>query len=492
MDPSRNGPWWARLIRAAFTLDARSLAVYRIALGLIVCADALGRAADFDLMFAVDGVFPPDVVRRELGRPTAWSAAWLHDSDAWNAALLLLEGVAGALLAAGVATRLATVAAWVAVVSVYRRTYPAANAGDAWLACQLFWSLFVPLGACWSWDALRRGRTGTPAGVCSVATAALVLQVVVVYVSAGITKCNATWLDGVAVANALSVHNFGSALGMAWADAGLFGRPAAWAVVFLELVLPPLLVLRPTPRVRMALIAAFAAFHAAIWLFMSVGLFVPIALAAWLPILPAEAWRRGPSSEPVAGLSRPATWACAGAMAVAAASLVQARGMGGRPPQPLAALVDLAALGQDWPMFGTVPPVDQWVYARGVLADGAVVDLLRGGRPCGSGVAAEGFTSLPHHRWHKLCWVLAAPGADELGSAVAAGLARRWNATHGPAAAVRSVEIRHAVQRRGDAAAGEYEHIVASWPARTPAGGGNLDRFLQATAPQPSSTDDLR
>lgn len=495
MDPSRNGPWWARLARAAFTLDARSLAVYRMALGAIVCTDCVARARDFDLMFAIDGVFPPAVIRRQLGGPTAWSLAWMHDSNAWNAAVLALEGAAGILLVAGLATRLATAAAWVAVVSVYRRTYPAANAGDAWLACQLFWAMFIPLGAAWSWDARRReGAAVAPPAFCSVATAALVLQLVAVYVSAGIAKCNPTWLDGTAVATALSVHNFGSTLGMAWADAGLFGRPLARAVVLLEIAVPPLLLLRPTPRVRLAVAAAFTAFHAAIWLLMSVGLFVPISLAAWLPILPAEAWRRGPgrAGGTVTGLSRPATWTCGAALAVAALSLVHARWLGGPPPRPLAAVVDLTAQHQDWPMFGTVPPVEQWVSARATLADGAVVDLMRGGRPCGSELPDEGFTSLPHHRWHKLCWVLTAPGSHDLAVAVAAGLARRWNATHAPAVAVRSVEIRHAVQRRGDSAAGEYEHIVASWPTRTPAGDGNLERFLQATAPQSAASDDIR
>lgn len=492
MDPSRNGPWWTRLARAAFTLDARSLAAYRIALGAVVCADCATRFRDFDLMFAIDGVFPPDVTRLQLGGSTAWSLAWLHDSTAWNAVVLLLEGVAGAMLAAGAATRLATVLAWVAVVSVYRRTYPAANAGDAWLACQLFWSMFIPLGARWSWDARRDGG-GAPAALCSVATAALVLQLVAVYVSAGTAKLNATWLDGAAVANALSVHNFGSALGMAWADAGVFGRPAAWAVVLLETVVPLLLILRPTPRVRLAVTAAFIAFHSAIGLFMSVGMFVPISLAAWLPILPAEVWRRGPSTTPaVPGLSRPAAWMCAAVLALAAASLVHTRCVGGTPPRPLAILADLTAQRQDWPMFGSVPPIDQGIYARAVLADGGVVDLMRGGRPCGSGLTADGFASLPHHRWHKLCWVLAAPGSHDLGVAVAAGLARHWNDRHAADAAVLSVEIRHAIQRRGDAAAGEYERIVASWPERTPAGDGNLERFLQATAPAAEAPDDTR
>lgn len=479
-------PWW-RPVGAAFALDARSLAVYRMALGAIVCADCVSRIGDFRLMFAVDGALPPDVVRRHLGAATAWSLAWLHDSTAWNGAVLALEGLAGAMLLAGVATRFATVAAWVAVVSVVRRTYPATNAGDAWLACQLCWSMFLPLGARWSWDARRRGRADgapSPAACCSVASAALVLQLVAVYVSAGIAKCNVTWLGGEAVMNALSVHNFGSRLGMAWADAGYLGRPAAWAVVAVELLAPPLLVLWPTWRVRLAVAALFAAFHAGIWLLMSVGLFVPVAMVAWLPILPAETWwcRRPPAPAP-AGLPRAAAWACVSILAVAAASLAHSLCVGGRPPEPLGSLVDLTAQRQDWPMFGTVLPLEQSICARATRVDGATIDLLRGGRPCGGDPPAEGFTSLPNHRWHKLCWSLSAPGTRDLAAAVAAALARRWNATHAAADRVEVVEIRHGVQRRGDADGCAYERIVSSWPSRTPVGGGNLERFLQAAAP---------
>lgn len=485
MDPSRNDPWPRRLARAAFALDVRSLAVYRMALGAILCMDCLLRLRDFDLMFAVDGIFPPEALRRMYADPTMWSLAFLHDATWWSGAVLALEGIAGLLLAAGVATRTATLVAWVAVVSVIRRTGPATNAGDAWLGCQLFWSMFVPLGAAWSWDARRRMAAGWPpvrGAACSIGTAALVLQLVFVYVSAGIAKCNATWTSGAAIANALSLHDHGTWLGMALARAGLAGGSLARGVIVLEVAGPLLTLLLPTARVRLAVMAAFLAFHVGIWLCMSVGLFVPISLAAWLPLVPALVWDRRPARADIAvaaGVPRPAAWACAVALAVSCLGVLNARWWNAALPRPFAALVNLTMLNQDWGMFGRAPPLEQWVTARAVRADGTVVDLFRGGRPCAGDRPAEGFTSLPHHRWHKLCWVLGTPGVRPIAPEVAAGLARHWNARHDAAERVRSVEIRHVTHGTADPEHTEYEYVVASWPPRTAAGGGNLDRLLQ-------------
>jgi hypothetical protein len=175
--------WW----RAAFTLDARGLAAFRIGLGLILVADCLLRFRTFHLMFAADGIFPPDVLRSFQGTPAKWSLALLSGATWWGAAVLAAEGLAGAWLVTGFRSQAATVVAWLAAVSVMRRTEPANNAGDSLLMCLLFWSMFLPLGAAWSLRA--RGRTRPASAVLSVASAALVLQVAAVYLGAGLAKC---------------------------------------------------------------------------------------------------------------------------------------------------------------------------------------------------------------------------------------------------------------------------------------------------------------
>jgi len=487
-------PLATRWAKAAFALDARSLAAYRIGLGLLLVADSLLRTRDFSLMLAPDGMFPLESLHRFHGSRAIWSLAFLYDSAWCSGGVLALEALAGGALVVGWQSRLATVAAWVAVVSLIRRASPAANAGDFWLACQLFWSMFLPLGARWSLDAARRDAAapGPLTAVCSVASAALVLQLAAVYLGAGLAKLNAGWLTGEALTHALSVHDHGTPLGMMLGGIPWLARPLQWLVVGGELGLPVLLVALPRPRVRGLLVAAGWGFHLAIWFGMTVGLFAAIGIVAWLPLIPGAAWQAAAGiggqpeqHRPVVGLGQAGSWACGLALALAIVAFVHHATPLGRHTLPavLRWPLNLTCLFQDWAMFGGVPAQEQWVYGRAVLADGSEVDLLRGGRPLERERPTGGFTSLPHHRWHKFLWILPREPVRVFAPAAAEALVRHWNQTHPPARQVRSFEIRLGVQdvRSGDDTVRDF--LLASWPAISTDGGGNLARFLEANAP---------
>lgn len=486
----------ARWARRIFTLDLRSLACLRIALGLIVAADATLRCRDASLMLAPDGLFPPATLRPLLGDGWSWSLGFAVDSLWWGHALLLLEGLAGIALAAGWRTRWAACVAWIAVVSVVRRTAPATNAGDEWLACLLFWGMFLPWGAAWSLDARRRATGSAPGSAppaaCTPATAALVLQIAAVYAGAVVPKWNPTWLSGDAVASALSVHDHGTAWGEAVARHPALCRLATWAVVALESIGPVLLLGTGRASVRLALVAIFLAFHAATAVCMSLGLFAVVGMAAWLALVPTAWWDRGqPEARATSAIipTAPRLGAVEAAIVAAALGLAGTAFLHASTPwraAPLPAPVDAAiratCLGQDWGMFGEVRPQRQWVVGRGILADGRRIDVLRGGRPVEDDLPAGGFTSLPHHRWHKLFWTLPAPERRPLATGIAAALARDWNGRHPLEARLVRLEL-HAVRLLDPAAGGtRHELLLASWPARDDLGRGGLDRWLDEHA----------
>lgn len=474
--------------RDHFSLDVRSLAAFRVALGALLIADAVLRTRDFSLMFAADGIFPPRLIRGYFGDdPADWSLALLLDDSRWAAVILALEAVAGGCLAAGWNTTLATMVAWIAQVSVFRRTIPAANAGDLLLSCLLFWSCFLPLGKVWSIDARRRAHTAggpTAAAICGPATMALMFQVMAVYVGAGLSKWNSSWLAGTAVRHALSVHDHGTPLGMWLAGCDWFAQPMTWGVLATEIAAP--LVFLAWPAARPALVIAFMLFHIAIWMTMSVGLFAPIGLVAWLPLVPSILWGgAGPVATAFVAVDCPRRWArwlCVAAAGLAAVSFThdRTRGPGSSPlPGPVRQAIHAVSLTQEWGMFGTVPPLEQWSYARAELADGRVIDLLRGGRPLEPERPAGGFTSLPHHRWHKLLWILPRPGGRPFAASVAAALAREWNERHAAGERAVAVEIRFAQHNVADPQAPLLEMLVGCWPERDAAGSGNLDRLLE-------------
>jgi hypothetical protein len=471
-------------MRRTFALDLRSLAAFRMAVGATVAADALLRSRDVGLMFAPDGMFPLTALREYLPGPCAWSLATLVDAAWCGPAVLCLEFAAGVLLAAGCGTRWATCAAWMAVVSVLRRTAPATNAGDAWLAALLFWGIFLPLGAAWSHDrrwVAARGR------VLSAASVAIVLQIAVVYLVAGLSKWNGTWLSGAAIRHALSVHDHGTPLGERLFGSGWLSAPLSWGVLGWEILGPLALLLLPAPSLRLILVAGFMLFHAATCLTMSVGLFGYVGLAAWLALVPTELWDRfgravsGPECVVPASRRGIGTWVCMAAGGLACVSLAHDLGPWRTKPLPrwLVGLVNIPCLHQEWRMFDEVRPQDQWAYARGELADGRLVDVVRDGRPLQSIRPDGGFTSLPHHRWHKLFWCLAGRrDAAAVGRTVADALARDWNTRHGPREQLVSLEIRLARQSRAPGDDTLQDVLLAAWPPRDALGSGGLDRLL--------------
>lgn len=481
--------WWG----AAFTVDARGLAAFRIGLGLILVADCVLRFRTFHLMFAADGVFPPDVLRAFQGTPARWSLALLSDATWWGAAVLAAEGLAGAWLATGVRSREASVVAWLAVVSVVRRTEPATNAGDSLLMCLLFWSMFLPLGAAWSIGARDRARSAS--AVLSVASAALVLQVAAVYLGAGLAKCNPTWFTGEALSYVWSIHDHGNSLGMLLSRIAWLSRPITWAILAIELLGPLVLVVAPTATSRTMVAGVFILFHLAAWATMWVGLFSPVGIVAWLPMMPAGFWNAmaGPRRETAASsLGVPASIICAVALTLALISFVhnQCCSEEASLPPPLRQAILAIGLEQDWPMFGTIPRQEQWAYGAATLADGRVVDLLRHGRPLQRERPDGGFAALGTHRWHKFFWVLPRDDCRVFAAPTAAALARDWNARHGPEEQVCSLQLRFGMRRDSQGQEALQDMLLGAWPPRGDGGHGNLERLLDSAAQPPAATAD--
>jgi hypothetical protein len=350
--------------------------------------------------------------------------------------------------------------------------------------------MFLPLGAAWS--LAPRSRTRSDSAVLSVASAALVLQVAAVYFGAGLAKCNPTWFSGEAVSYALSIHDHGNSLGMRLSQVDWLSRAITWLILASELLGPLALVFVPTATVRATVAAAFILFHLAVWATMWVGLFAPVGIIAWLPMVPAVAWNAvtRPQKEPsTSSLGIATSIACAAALVLAIISFVHGKGcLGDSPlPAPLRQMIFAAGLEQEWPMFGTIPRQEQWVYGEAALEDGRVVDLLRQGWPLERERPTGGFASLGTHRWHKLFWVLPRDDCRVFAGPTAAALARHWNARHGPEEQVRALQIRFAMRVESHGQEALQDVLLAAWPPRGDSGHGNLERLLESAAAAPDA-----
>ncbi|MFB6096718.1 MAG: HTTM domain-containing protein [Haloferacaceae archaeon] len=456
--PDRSG--LASAIRRRVAIDARSLAAFRTAVGVLLIADLLLRSRDLVAFYTDAGVLP----REALAQFSAEWAFSLHalSGAAWYEGLLfVVAGVVAAALAAGYRTRVATFASWVLLVSLQNRNPVVLNGGDVLLRLVLLWAIFVPLGERWSLDARRRagraaGETEASAprrAIASLGTAALLGQVVIMYGSNALFKLNGTlWLDGTAIQYVFSLDQFTILLGDVLANYPLLLH--AGALLWMALLVCSPLLLGLTGWRRAVLVGLFMSMHLGMLLTMQLGLFPLIAVAALVPFLPGEVWdavglgavptddgdRSGLATGAEAGkgtlpsaFRRRAGQFRSGVVAVLfVLVLLSNLGATGYQTVPDQAdpVVQATAIDQRWSMFAPDPMrVDGWYVVPGELENGSQVDALHGGavtwdRP------PELAATYPNARWRKYLVNLWRGWFHPSREYLSRYLCRKWNDEH--------------------------------------------------------------
>ncbi len=290
-------PWVSRTLG----VDLRSLALFRICLGLILLCDLFVRAGDLGAFYTDAGVLPRASLTGEFQRSDWLYSFHLMSGGAFFQVLLfLVAAVAVGCMTVGYRTKTAAIVSFVLLCSLQNRNPFILQGGDALLRVMHFWALFLPLGRRWALD-LR--REGLPVGVCpsspnlvvSVASAAILFQVAFMYwFTAGLKSDPIWWRDGLGVYYALNVDQFTTPLGTWMLRHEWLHRLLSYATWWLE-ALGPLLAFVPwrTAWFRMATIAAFIFFHLfGINLTMELGLFQWTSSAIWLLFLPGLFWDR--------------------------------------------------------------------------------------------------------------------------------------------------------------------------------------------------------
>lgn len=284
------------------SIDLRSLALFRMALGLLVAVDAFRRGLDLNYFYTDAGVLPRAVAIDELGFSAFfWSLYYVNGQAWWAGGLLLLTLLCGFSLMLGYRTRLATVLTWVLVLSVQNRNPLVLGDGDTLVRLLLFWSIFLPLGAKWSLDQFHRPAklqeesASTPQlmQVCSLASLALLLQVIYVYFFSALLKQSPDWIpDGSALLVAFSHPFYATSLGQSLVAYPEFLKGLTYLVYYSELILPWLVFLPFfNGPIRTFVVVYFLGFHLlGVGLTLHVGLIIWAAAVAWLVFLPAWFW----------------------------------------------------------------------------------------------------------------------------------------------------------------------------------------------------------
>lgn len=279
-----------------FGVDLRSLAALRVALALIALLDLALRARWLSDLHGDASVLPRAALQASGLLDPARVSLHLANGSAWFQGLLFLAAAGFALaMLLGWRTRLATAGLFILTASLHAANPLIVNRGDATLRMLLFWGMFVPLGARFSLDAaMDSGGRRLRDRFASMGTAALLAQVALIYWTSALHKTGDAWVsDGSAIYYALHLDQFATGLAVWARDAAPMSLLVAlsFGVFWLE-ALGPFLAFSPIANgwARGVAAALFAALHLGLALFMKLGWFPLVSVAAWIPFLPSGLW----------------------------------------------------------------------------------------------------------------------------------------------------------------------------------------------------------
>ncbi len=292
------------LVRRVFSLDFRSIALFRILLALLLLADLALRSFDLSTFYTDDGVLP----RRNwllLTHRWHWSIHAASGELWWQVMLFMLAACFACALLFGYRSKLAAVASFILLASLLNRNGLILQGGDNLLVIMSFWAMFLPLGARYSFDAaLQQAHLDNPNALASnayreqpyfsVATIAIVFQVLYLYFFTALMKTGAPWISQFDAAfYAVSLQHFATPIGD-WIRQfpGLL-KIATVFVLSVEFV-GPLLVLSPFfwPWMRITGLLLLGSLHAAFLLMLHIGLFPLIDFMALSLLIPGALWVR--------------------------------------------------------------------------------------------------------------------------------------------------------------------------------------------------------
>lgn len=285
---------FAAKIEEVFSLDLRSLALFRIGLAWVILSDLILRFGDIQIFYSDEGVLPRTAAIEQFLNPWYWSVHLISGQPFVQALLFGLAIFLAFLLLVGYRTKLVAIALWAMTISLHNRNLALLFAGDDALRAILFWAMFLPLGGSYSLDrALDSSSKPLPKRVLSFATAALMVQLCFIYMfSAWFKHQSPIWSsEGNAIYYALHFDQYATAFdGFLLAFSWLL-TPLTFVVLWFEW-LGPLMLFIPFRNsfFRCLAIVLFIFLHLGFGLFFEIGIFPLLCISTWLAFIPSGVW----------------------------------------------------------------------------------------------------------------------------------------------------------------------------------------------------------
>lgn len=277
-----------------FNLDFRSLALFRMALAGTILFDLFSRSRFIDGHYTDEG-FNPALVAHTWNKFLPHFLSGTYD---YQFGIFALTIAFATMLLVGYRTRLATFFVWFLLVSLNARDPFVRDGSDSFAMALLIWSFFLPVGAHWSVDNHTKRRSNllyssdkSPV-YFSIATAAITLQFVFLYLNAGLCKINSEWLiDRTVLIEVFRQVSWGHPLGAFLGQFPEMLKVVTPMTVAFELIAPGCLLLSMSlHRFRMTVLASFWFFQLLLGLSIQLNMLPWVMTAPTLMFIPTSIW----------------------------------------------------------------------------------------------------------------------------------------------------------------------------------------------------------
>jgi hypothetical protein len=295
-----------QLARRWFSIDLRTLGLFRIAFGVCLIGNLLDHALGGGLtaFYSNDGVLTNHFALYAPIQPRAWSLLFAFSRPGEVMVAFAAIFAVYALYTVGWKTKVMQVLVIVCFISLVNRNLLLQDGGSFVSTILAVWTVFLPLGARFSVDGLlARRRAPAPAAPpapgapvashVSVVCFLLMVQLAVIYGMNAANKTGVTWHEGTAVHYILWHNGFNTGLAgfLRHHEPAWLSPLLTWGCLVFEWS-APVLALTPVLQTwaRRLLLASMVAFHVGIASLMSLGPFAYVMMAYGLLLLGPRDW----------------------------------------------------------------------------------------------------------------------------------------------------------------------------------------------------------
>lgn len=266
----------------SFSLDTRSISLFRLCLGIVICLDVIIRTMDAGAFYTESGMLPVGIITDLFPHTGRWSLYFMLRHEFLIYSLLGIHLVFAIFYTLALYPKFSGFITWVLLCSIQARNPGVLQGGDAFLRMILLWSLFLPL------NSAKQAKQEF-----SLASFILILQILAIYIMNGHFKNHPLWhTEKLAVWYAINIDMLTTSLGVWLRDYVPVTKFLTIMTYYLEVFGPILFFIRFKKfDGRIACLILFIGFHLSLEAFMYLGLFPFICVSAWLVTMPKSVWQ---------------------------------------------------------------------------------------------------------------------------------------------------------------------------------------------------------